>query len=134
VLVHNKRKAVIFYFFKIQCDIRAQATAWACYLCTCQILGLVRVSKHTGLIGISLDEIGSGGLASPMLHIFIGFSDDYGYDADDWTHIDNSYALRASRKKTRSLIYIILIMSARLPIIALAAHTVSYAVRALVVN
>ena len=47
---------------------------------------------YTGLIGVSLDEIDSGWLAHSMSHISLDFYDDFGYDADGWTRIDNRYA------------------------------------------
>ena len=46
---------------------------------------------YTGLIGVSLDELDSDWLTHSISHISLDFSDDYGYDANGWTRIDNRY-------------------------------------------
>ena len=47
---------------------------------------------YKGLIGVYLDELSSDWLTHSVSHISLDFSDDYGYDANGWTRIDNRYA------------------------------------------
>ena len=47
---------------------------------------------YKGLIGVYLDELSTDWLTHSVSHISLDFSDDYGYDANGWTRIDNRYA------------------------------------------